>query len=202
MTHLMKNHWFIKTIATTKSSIKSLKMKFFHPFCFIMFKTYLYIVFCQKLRIGKNYLLSHFGQYLISACREIRLVLVRWVTYRCSDVYVLKPIVFWWSGACAEGPGIVGVRMEFSVDSLDGEVVSADIKVSDPDGAEKQARPCWLLSYFMWIIYKMRLNYKLCHDVKCQLHRKIYLSIYLWRSIYLSMKIYIYLWNLYTTSSR
>src|SRR6218665_1403122 len=64
-------------------------MKFFHPFCFIMFKTYLYIVFCQKLKIGKNYLLSHFGHYLISACREIRLVLVRWVTY-ITIVFVVK----------------------------------------------------------------------------------------------------------------
>jgi len=34
MKHLRKNHWFIKTIATTISSIKSLKMKFFHTFLF------------------------------------------------------------------------------------------------------------------------------------------------------------------------
>src|SRR6218665_3093956 len=80
MKHLGKNHSFIKTIATTKSSIKSLKMNFFTHFSFIMFKTYLYIVFCQKLKIEKKYFLSHFGHYLISACREIRLVLVRWVT--------------------------------------------------------------------------------------------------------------------------
>src|SRR6218665_3276056 len=44
-----------------------------------MFKTYLYIVFCQKLKIGKNYFLSHFGHYLISACRDTP-GLVRWVT--------------------------------------------------------------------------------------------------------------------------
>lgn len=37
---------------------------------------------------------------------------------------------------------MVGVPLEFSVDSLDGEVVSANIKIFDPDGVEKQARPC------------------------------------------------------------
>jgi len=53
-----------------------------------MFKTYLYIIFCQKLKIGKNYFLSHFGHYLINACREIRLVLVRWVTYICIGLVI------------------------------------------------------------------------------------------------------------------
>ena len=75
MKHLMQNNWFIRTTATTKSSIKSLRMKFFTNFSFI------YISFSvQKMKVVKI-LLSHFGHYLISTCWDIFLVLVRWVTY-------------------------------------------------------------------------------------------------------------------------
>src|SRR6218665_1731331 len=46
-------------------------MKFFTNSSFNMFKTYLCIIFCQKLKIGENHFLSHLGHYLISACCDI-----------------------------------------------------------------------------------------------------------------------------------
>src|SRR6218665_219600 len=61
-----------------------------------MFKTYLYIVFCQRLKIEKNYFLSHFGHYLISACREILLVLVRCVTY--AGLTIFTSVCIRWYG--------------------------------------------------------------------------------------------------------
>ena len=42
---------------------------------------YIYISFSdKKMEIGRNYFLSHFGHYVISACCYIFLVLVRLVT--------------------------------------------------------------------------------------------------------------------------
>jgi len=46
-----------------------------------MLKTYLFIVFCQKMKIGKKYFLSHFGHYLISAFCDIQLISVCDATY-------------------------------------------------------------------------------------------------------------------------
>ena len=40
-------------------------MKFFTNSTFNVFKTYLYTIFCQNMKIGENYFLSDFGLYLI-----------------------------------------------------------------------------------------------------------------------------------------
>ena len=81
MEHLRWNHSFIKIIASRKSSIKSLKWHFSQILVSMCLK-YIYISFSvKKWKLEKNYFLSHFGHYLISACCFICLVLVICVTF-------------------------------------------------------------------------------------------------------------------------
>jgi len=83
----------MKTIATTKLSVKPLKGKFFSQILVLMCLKHIYKSFSVNIGSLKNYFLLHFGHYLVRACCNIHLVLVWWVTYMWHRGS--KPITCW-----------------------------------------------------------------------------------------------------------